>query len=184
MSANSYDAEPLLARLQQQLQTLAGDIAKTNNYAISQARFDQQLFNTQGKHLNNYYTEIEKNIAQLGFEVKAQRLTQVAFLAERIVMQISALQRELATLSLRRNDDTQAYRQTDGADIHQKLAQHQDYQRRLEDMIRDRESQLAKLSLLSEQRKLQQEIAAYEGRLDKCLAAIQRIERQIDRHDH
>lgn len=48
-------------------------------------------------------------------------------------------------------------------------------------MIRDRDSLLAAADDLSRARQLQQEIAALEGRLQRCRQALTRLEYQIER---
>lgn len=51
-------------------------------------------------------------------------------------------------------------------------------------MIQDRESLLGAQSTLAAQRKLQQEVAALEGRLMRCRQALARIERGIERKEN
>ncbi|MBI0221119.1 primosomal replication protein, partial [Yersinia pestis subsp. pestis] len=65
-----------------------------------------------------------------------------------------------------------------------KLAEHQDYERRILAMIQDRESQLGRQSLLVEQQKIQKELAALEGRLMRCRQALIRIERSIEKKEN
>ncbi|MBL2810158.1 prephenate dehydrogenase, partial [Klebsiella pneumoniae] len=71
---------------------------------IPQARFDAALFATRGTRLRDYLAEVEKNFAQLQSAASDSRTSQVAFLAEKLVAQIAALQRELATQALRRKN--------------------------------------------------------------------------------
>ena len=89
----------------------------------------------------------------------------MAFLAEKLVAQIAALQRELATRALRRKNQP---KEAPEADLYHKLAEHQDYERRLIGMIQDRESLLGRQTTLAAQQKLQHELAALEGRLMRC----------------
>lgn len=170
----------LLQALEQQVQQLAQTIANAPAIAVAQPRFDSQLFNQRDARLSHYQAEVEKNLGQLKQEVAKGRQEQVAFLAERIVAQITALQRELATLKLREKNTTQA---KSGADMYQTLAQHQDYERRLQEMLRDKESLLFQQTSLDAQQKLQKELATLEGRLMRCRQALRRIEKQIERRE-
>lgn len=95
--------------------------------------------------------------------------------------QIAALQRELATQALRRKNQP---KEAPEADLYHKLAEHQDYERRLIGMIQDRESLLGRQTTLAAQQKLQHELAALEGRLMRCRQALARIERNIERKEN
>ena len=119
-------------------------------------------------------------MAQLKLVVAENRTQQVAFLAEKLVAQISALQRELATQKLRKTNPEPKYNKLDP---YHKLAEHQDYERRILAMIQDRESQLGKQNLLTEQQKIQKELAALEGRLMRCRQALIKIERSIEKKE-
>lgn len=171
----------LLQTLEQQITTLASNIQPQGDMPIPQARFDVALFSNRGTRLRDYLAEIQKNFAQLQTAVKDNRTAQVAFLAERLVAQITALQRELATLVLRRKNQPKVMGEVD---IYHKLAEHQDYERRLLSMIQDRESLLGCQTTLAAQKKLQQEVAAIEGRLLRCRQALTRIERSIARKEN
>lgn len=170
----------LLQVLEQQVQQLAQTIADAPAMAVAQPRFDNQLFNQRDARLNSYLAEVEKNLNQLKQEVQKGRQEQVAFLAERIVTQVTALQRELATLKLREQNVTKV---KPGTDVYQTLAEHQDYERRLQEMLRDKESLLFQQTTIDAQQKLQKELATLEGRLMRCRQALRRIEKQIERRE-
>ncbi|MGL5799707.1 MAG: primosomal replication protein PriC, partial [Plesiomonas sp.] len=76
-----------------------------------------------------------------------------------------------------------AYSHKNYGDIYAELAKHQEYERRLADMIRVKESNLNRCETLLQQQKLQQEIAAYEGRLQRCKSALKKIENRIEQRD-
>lgn len=174
------NTENLLQALEQQVEQLAQTIANTPAMAVAQPRFDRQLFNQRDVRLNNYLAEVEKNLSQLKQEAVNGRRQQVAFLAERIVTQVTALQRELATLKLREKNVTKI---KPGTDVYHTLAEHQDYERRLQQMLRDKESLLFKQTTIDTQQKLQKELATLEGRLMRCRQALRRIEKQIERRE-
>lgn len=167
--------------LESQIEALSAQIAPQANTPSQQARFDLNLFSNHGNRFRDYLQEVRKNMTQLKQVVEENRLQQVAFLADKLVAQISALQRELATQKIRKSNPEPREHQSDP---YHKLAEHQDYERRILAMIQDRESQLGRQSLLVEQQKIQKELAALEGRLMRCRQALIRIERSIEKKEN
>lgn len=94
----------LLQVLAQQIAALAAEVTPRGDVPIPQARFDAALFANRGTRLRDYLAEVEKNFAQLQSAANDSRTSQVAFLAEKLVAQIAALQREMATQALRRKN--------------------------------------------------------------------------------
>ncbi|NPE59991.1 primosomal replication protein [Dickeya dadantii] len=173
------ETQALLAVLERQIDTLARDVEPIAARQAPRSRFDRQLFSCYGTRLGDYLDEIRHNYQHLQQYVQEQRLDRVAFMAEKLLAQITALQRELATQPLREQEPATPEPQ----DRYQKLAEYQGYERRLLAMIQDRESMLATQSQLSEQQRLQRELAALEGRLARCRQALSRLERQIERQE-
>lgn len=173
--------EKLLQVLESQIEALSAQVDPQANMPSQQARFDLKLFGNHGNRFRDYLLEVHKNMAQLKQVVAENRTQQVAFLAEKLVAQISALQRELATQKLRKTNPEPKYNKLDP---YHKLAEHQDYERRILAMIQDRESQLGKQNLLTEQQKIQKELAALEGRLMRCRQALIKIERSIEKKEN
>ncbi|HDL7013484.1 TPA: primosomal replication protein PriC [Yersinia enterocolitica] len=173
--------ERLLQVLESQIEALSAQVGPQANMPSQQARFDLKLFGNHGNRFRDYLLEVHKNMAQLKQVVAENRTQQVAFLAEKLVAQISALQRELATQKLRKTNPEPKYNKLDP---YHKLAEHQDYERRILAMIQDRESQLGKQNLLTEQQKIQKELAALEGRLMRCRQALIKIERSIEKKEN
>ncbi|EKN3568085.1 primosomal replication protein PriC [Yersinia enterocolitica] len=173
--------EKLLQVLESQIEALSAQVGPQANMPSQQARFDLKLFGNHGNRFRDYLLEVHKNMAQLKQVVAENRTQQVAFLAEKLVAQISALQRELATQKLRKTNSEPKYNKLDP---YHKLAEHQDYERRILAMIQDRESQLGKQNLLTEQQKIQKELAALEGRLMRCRQALIKIERSIEKKEN
>ncbi|MEH2919782.1 primosomal replication protein PriC [Samsonia erythrinae] len=170
----------LLLALDQQISTLTKEIEPLADNPVPQLRFDRQLFSSYGTRLRDYHAEVERNLLAIKQLVAEQRTERVAFLAEKLVSQIAALQRELATQSLRRQESQFT---PPPEDVYHKLAEHQDYERRLLSMIQDRESLLITQTHLSERQRLQKELAALEGRLSRCRQSLSRLERQIERRE-
>ncbi|WP_034912831.1 MULTISPECIES: primosomal replication protein [Erwinia] len=171
----------LLQQLDAQLNQLATAVEPHANTRMTEARFDQQLFHCRALRLGDYLAEIRQSLAQLRHSVNGGRAERVAWMAERVVLQMGALQRELATQKLRKAD---ARARPVGENFYEKLAKHQDYERRLRAMVADRESLLASCDTLVQQQNLQREIAAIEGRLQRCLQALKRIERAIEKQEN
>lgn len=172
--------ERILHVLDQQIETLSREIEPIGHVSATQARFDIALFSTKGTRLRDYLAEIKNNLRQLNQEVVEKRSAQVAFIAERLVAQITAMQRELATQTLRKTHQTPERKSHDN---YTRLAETQQFERRLIAMIEDRETTLGQLATFSDQQRVQKELAALEGRLMRCRQALAKIERQIERHE-
>lgn len=181
------NTQTLLQKLDTQVATLAADITPVAHKSSQSARFDHTLFNSHSTRLNDYLAELQQHLSQLHHVVAAQRHAQVTFLAEKIVAQISALRRELATLNLRKNtahttssSKTHSRKASSSYDLYHQLAEHQEYERRLQEMIRDRARLLASSGIKIDQQQIQKEQIALEGRLQRCRQALQRIEYAIE----
>ena len=157
----------LLQQLDVRLEQLARSVAPLAERRTRRARFDQQLFHCQSQRLGDYLQEIYDTLAQLKQSVAAQHSGQVAWLAERVVLQIGALQREVTNQPASREA---------ASSPQQKLAQHLEFERRLLAMIAEREQQLGQQETLLQQQAVQREIVALEGRLQRCRAALRLIE--------
>jgi len=172
--------EQILHALSQQIEALAHEIEPVGHVSAQQARFDVTLFATKGTRLRDYLAEVRVNLGQLHQVVAEKRQAQVAFVAERLISQITALQRELATQALRKTHQTPERKSHDN---YTRLAETQQFERRLIAMIEDRESTLGQLTTFSDQQRVQKELAALEGRLMRCRQALAKIERQIERQE-
>lgn len=171
----------LLLQLDTQLAQLALAVEPHANKRTARARFDHQLFHCATTRLGDYMLEIQQTMAQLKQSVKDNRPESVAWMAERVVVQMAALQRELATQKMRSSEHVPSVVKEN---LYEKLAEHQDFERRLRAMIHDRESLLATQDTLTDRQQLQRELAALEGRLQRCLQALKRIERGIEKREH
>ena len=61
------------------------------------------------------------------------------------------------------------------------LAEHQDFERRLREMVAERRARLARVTDLVEQQTLHREVEAYEARLARCRHALEKIENRLAR---
>ncbi|CDL83241.1 primosomal replication protein PriC [Xenorhabdus szentirmaii] len=173
----------LLGALEKQINMLEKELASLSDIPFSAARFDQSLFHHHSNKLGGYLLEIKQNMKQLKSCVADNRAEPVKFLAERLVIQIEGLKREIATQTLRKQED-KFERHSQERDLYQRLAEHQDYERRLIAMVDDRELQLNKQITQADKYKLQKEIAALAGRLTRCRQALMRIEKSIEKQEH
>lgn len=176
------NANVLLNALRQKITDLEQRALPLANKPISSALFDRALFSRKHSNLKGYLSELDDYFTQLEQCVTKSQIEQVRFLAEKIVAQMEALSRELSTQGLRQKEN--AYQKRDEhVDLYQRLAQHQDYERRLSAMIDDRELTLGREPNFAQQQKMQKEIAMLAGRLARCRQALYRIERNIERYE-
>ena len=90
------------------------------------------------------------------------------------------LQREIATVPIRDKEKYFTPKPPKSINAHyQDLAQHQEWERRLEQMTFDLEQKLNHCMNLSEQQQLQQQLVQTEGRLARCREARLKIENKI-----
>lgn len=167
----------LLQKLESQLNSLRQQCAPFAHHATLSARFDRHLFRTSSTLLQAYLDEADDNLAALRRAVEQQQLPQIAWLAEHLASQLEAISRESATWSLREWDSASPGL----ARWQRKRVQHQEFERRLVEMTRDRKERLTQASEFEEQQKLHREVEAFEARLARCRHALARIENVLAR---
>ncbi len=162
---------PAHQRLHATLDQLRQHIAQQPDGACRQPRFDAQLFRSKGTRLADYLRELESNVAQLS--AADTDMARRQWLAEKVLAQIAALQRECQSQQLRvarerpRSDPRQ-----------QKREEYQGYERRLLAMVAEREQHLARAETLSVQQQLIRDLEQLQQRLARCRAAIHKLELQ------
>ncbi|EPF6063808.1 TPA: primosomal replication protein N'' [Enterobacter cloacae] len=167
----------LLETLQNQLVALRTQASPLMQHATLKPRFDRQLFHTRSTLMKDYLDEAQTNLDELRQAVNDGKHEQVAWLAEHLTSQITALHREIAAWPLRSWDSA-----SPGLGKWQrKRLEHQEFERRLFEMKREREARLNNSETLEEQQILMREIDALEGRLVRCRQALEEIERVIER---
>jgi primosomal replication protein N'' len=154
-------------RLAACLAALQAQIARHPDGRCRTPRFDRQLFSTAGTRLADYLQETERNLQLFCACDNAQERV---WLADKLVNQIAALQREASTqqLRLRRERPIASPRQ-------QKLEEYREYERRLQAMIDQREQRLALAESLAQQQQLKQDLEVLEGRMARCRQAISAV---------
>ncbi|EKY1943572.1 primosomal replication protein [Cronobacter turicensis] len=163
----------LLQSLKTRVATLRELIEPLASQRHFSPRFDRQLFSCSGARLGDYLAEAEESLPHLEAAVTQGDAARVAWLAERLAAQIEALQREAATATLRRHENAHL----PGGRLHGRLAEYQEYERRLLAMKTGRERRYAE----NHDPQLAREIDALNERLARCRAAIARTERALER---
>lgn len=161
---NHEQRQKLLGRLNNRIDQLAQAVAGQKDFALSTPRFDRQLFQEKGTRLTNYVQEIQRNYQQISQLSAYGQTDRLNWLAERVVMQISALQREMATLSLRPSLTLSRSNGT-GEDKYHRI---QHTQQRLLKEIAEYEYQLGRVETLVQQQMLQHNIEVLEDQLVRC----------------
>lgn len=124
----------LLEKLEGQLATLRQRCAPVAQFATLSARFNRHLFQTRATTLQACLDEAGDNLAALRHAVEQQQLPQVAWLAEHLAAQLEAIAREATAWSLREWDSAPPKI----ARWQRKRIQHQDFERRLREMVAER----------------------------------------------
>ncbi|QIQ21335.1 primosomal replication protein PriC [Zophobihabitans entericus] len=175
------NAEYLLHQLEKQIALLGQQLSQSKWKQVNESRFDPQLFLTTHEpahkiSLAHYLTEIEQNFDFLKETVATQQTEKVAYIAEKLVNQIAALHRELATQQLRLEEPKAVYTETP----YQVHSRYLDYQRRLVTMRIEQEEKLQQARAYAEKQQIQTQLAALENRITRCNAAIAKLERQLE----
>lgn len=156
-------------RLHHCILSLREEIARHPDGRCRQPRFDSQLFRAKGTRLADYLQEIEQNFQRLCTD--AEDLTRSAWLAERLVDQIAALQREASTQQIR------TWRERPQRNLREsKYQEYREYERRLQAMIDQREQRMALAETLAVQQQLKKDLEILEGRMARCRQAIRSVE--------
>ncbi|MDI9277426.1 primosomal replication protein [Pantoea sp. EABMAA-21] len=160
---------PAHQRLLAIVDQLRQQIAQQRDGACRQPRFDAQLFHCKGTRLADYLAELEQNLTQLG--AADTDVMRRQWLAEKVLDQIAALQRECQSQQLR------TPRERPRVDPRQsKREEYQGYETRLLAMIEQREQHLARTETLSVQQQLIRDIEVLHERLARCRHAMHKLE--------
>lgn len=146
-----------------------------------QPLFDEHLFQCKSHLLLPCVHEIQATLTTLINEEQSGKLTtsSAQYLTERLLTQISAIQRELATLNIRHSEAkrNQEFRKPIHR-LYQELAQHQNWEYRLMDMVSDKE-QMLHSAPLNQQPAAYQDLMITKQRLQRCRDAKVKLEKQI-----
>jgi len=180
------------------IQTKAHQLIENNNL------FSPTLFVSQSDKFSPYIQEVERKVSEFSRLIDADKIEFSKILLQQIEQQISAISNAIqsnsimhkaAKLSFDANSKVkikkykakQANKYNNLAknimmsshQLYQKLTEHHEFERRLIDMIAEREAVRAKCKN-NESEKLSSEVLALHQRLGRCRKAISTIERDIE----
>ena len=149
-----------------------------------------EQFQTTSSYLSPYIEELEYSLSKLQSLCNHKNSPDlIEATVERVVSQFSAIKnaldnRSYLVKSAKSSKKSSPYRKVAQSvmgrshQLYADLTQHHEYERRLMDMIRERENKLSHADKTQGQ-KLQQEIFALHGRLGRCRRAICSLEVRI-----
>ncbi|BCN24627.1 primosomal replication protein [Vibrio alfacsensis] len=143
--------------------------------------FDERLFHCRSRLLVPCVKEASATLDAIIREQKENKLTalRAEYLTERLVAQISAIQREISTTKIRKGEikHSSHFRKPINV-LYQELAQHQEWARRLREMVLDKQRSLDSSPSFA-RAEAQKVLLATEQRLARCEAALLKLENQI-----
>ncbi|EDP59042.1 primosomal replication protein [Vibrio sp. AND4] len=143
--------------------------------------FDERLFHCRSRLLTPCVKEANTTLDTIIREQDEGKLTalRAEYLTERLVAQITAIQREISTTKIRKGEikHRSHFRKPINL-LYQELAQHQEWARRLREMVLEKQHavEVAPSFARAEAQKV---LIATEKRLERCEAALLKLENQI-----
>lgn len=162
--------QKFLEKLKNQINELEQQLNLSKQQSYQEHYFDEHLFNTSKIETDNqfYLDKVKQTYLALCDAVLSEKRTQIEFLSERLINQITALTRELATVHLRKQTTGHIITET----LAEKHSRHLDYLRRLQEMKYELELSLESIE--------HTKIAALDNRIYRCEQAIKRIELDME----
>lgn len=185
--------------LHQQYQQLQQQFSQSNidqkNWFNHSDVIVSSAFSTRSDELKDYFEELQANIYKLNSLTDTDYLH---FVADKITQQFACLRSLLNSATI--NNKDRQHRKLHQARVQQakqfarqasqssqslyaELSQLQEYERRLFDMVQDKQKQLNQYSGTKFRQQYQQEVLAYQQRLGRCRQALSKVEEQIQRLD-
>lgn len=143
--------------------------------------FDERLFPCKSKRLFPCVEETQITLESILREEKTGQLdsSRAEYLTDKLVAQISAIQREIATTGIRRAEPKHhRYMQSPLNELQQHLAQHCEWERRLIEMVKEKQRKLHSLPPF-QRVEAEQDLLTTEQRLKRCQEAKRKIENKI-----
>ncbi len=197
-----------LSALLEQLATKAKQIdiknamEKVHRLIENNNLFSPELFVSQSDRFSPYIEEIQRKLPEYSRLVRADKIELSTLLLQQIEQQVAAIANALranATLhqaaklsfdahskvKIKRSKSQNKYKDIakkimlTSQQLYQKLNEHHEFERRLMEMVAERELQRVK-SKASDSTKLSAEVLALHQRLGRCRKAISTIERDIE----
>ncbi|MEZ9479085.1 primosomal replication protein [Vibrio splendidus] len=169
------------SNLKSVLDTLIGHSSQVDKArgAYHQALFDRTLFKCSSSILLPYALETQTTYNTIIREQATNQLTasRANYLTEKLTNQIAAIQRELANHDLRLDRKSKSGKNLN--DLYNELAQHQDWQKRLVDLVRVRKLAFDSAPRHSK-KKADEAWQLAKERLERCEDSMKNIERLIN----
>ena len=145
-----------------------------------QPLFDQSLFHCQSAQLYPYVEEAKQTFDKLTTQIKLPpNHPQVGYLSEKLICQIDALNKELASFDVRQQESRQRPTKRNGlGQLYQNLAQHQVWESQLKAIVTQSE-QIYSQAISKDKGFALQKLETARRRLQRCQQAKIRIEKHI-----
>lgn len=172
-----------LKQIKSHLQQLLSQAEKLDRQQgrADKALFDRTLFKCSSTLLTPYIKEallVYKDLKSLQNKPSLHN-EQAEYLSERLLNQIAAVQRELATHALRINGFSTQQNQTELSDLYRELMQHNEWERRLTEMVASKQ-RLWQSATTSNKAHAKKALVLTEQRLARCQKAKLVIEKLIE----
>jgi primosomal replication protein N'' len=189
------DTKQLLVQLQQLEAAFESSAIDNENWFNRSDVFVSSAFYTKSNELSDYFQELKGNIAKL------ERLNEQAyleFLADKVTQQFSCLRSLLNSASVHSKDKTYRFRQKSkvqqakqftkrisqsSQDLYTELSKLQEFERRLLEMVAERQQKLHQYTGSVKRQEYQQDVLTYHQRLGRCRQALSKVEEQIQKLD-
>lgn len=165
---------------------------KANKQLIDKALFSTNLFSSQSDKLTPYFYEIEKQINSLSYSLAHKKDDISHLLIERIEQQITAVYNAIQANSARLSQASQLEWQKklryknavkrvvqSSHEMHQKLAEYREFERRLILMVNEKNVQRQQTKQ-NTKKNIADEVLILHQRLGRCRQAISKLEREIE----
>ncbi|MDA9555931.1 primosomal replication protein [Vibrio sp.] len=141
--------------------------------------FDNKLFHCHySRLLVPYVQEAEETLNNL-LQVESGKVDYANHLSDRLLAQIGAIKKEVETQGIRKQTPKHySYFRKPINQLYQEMAQHQEWERRLKEMVRDQEFTL-KTAPQANHASMQRTLLATEQRLKRCQESKVKLEQQI-----
>jgi len=189
----------IVQQIRQQAKSTDANNAKHKAHKLIENNplFSISLFSTDSDCFQSYVDEVEKKIHSLSRLVHAEHNELAAMALEKIELQIQAIMTAL-NANKTMHDDAQVHLQAKissikarqfkkavqnviqtSQELYQKLSQHNEFERRLMNMLSEQESILSNCKD-NQRQDLSQKVLVIHQRLGRCRKAISLIERDIE----
>lgn len=189
------NTQALLAQLQQIEIAFEQSAIDQENWFNRSDVFISSAFYTKSNELTDYFAELRDNINKL---TRLKEPEYLEFLADKVMQQFACLkslhnsaqvdtkERKYKQRHKARMQQTKQFanRVTQSSQsLYAELSQLQEYERRLLDMVSERQQRLHQYQGTKHKQEYQQQVLTYQQRLGRCRQALSKVEEQIQKLD-